>query len=248
MAIVAIRKIDDEYLTAAAGPTSHSPPPIDVAAMIAPGPDDPEEVARVERRRRRQVGDVSNGEARRGWRAGILFRPEGEPRSWACADDITARRRLRRCVEARCRRWLLPRSHAATAGRHPTTLRGRLTPTIWRSAHATRTSIELVQGTLDMLSSAPLHGARNTAMASCMAIRASSQDALQIQSRCSLYPALHRLEKQGGFGCRLDAAWKLSENRQRAKYYRLTAGGKEAARRGAIAAWNRMPSGKSLAG
>ena len=38
MAIVAIRKIDDEYLTAAAGPTSHSPPPIDVAAMIAPGP------------------------------------------------------------------------------------------------------------------------------------------------------------------------------------------------------------------
>ena len=34
----AIRKIEDEYLTAAAGPTSHSPPPIDVAAMIAPGP------------------------------------------------------------------------------------------------------------------------------------------------------------------------------------------------------------------
>ena len=38
MATVAIRKIDDEYLTAAAGPTSHSPPPIEVAAMIAPGP------------------------------------------------------------------------------------------------------------------------------------------------------------------------------------------------------------------
>jgi hypothetical protein len=38
MATVAIRKIADEYLTAAAGPTSHSPPPIDVAAMIAPGP------------------------------------------------------------------------------------------------------------------------------------------------------------------------------------------------------------------
>ena len=38
IATVAIRKIADEYLTAAAGPTSHSPPPIDVAAMIAPGP------------------------------------------------------------------------------------------------------------------------------------------------------------------------------------------------------------------
>lgn len=38
IATVAIRKIAEEYLTAAAGPTSHSPPPIDVAAMIAPGP------------------------------------------------------------------------------------------------------------------------------------------------------------------------------------------------------------------
>src|SRR5207245_11016329 len=35
---VAIRNIEEEYLTAAAGPTSHSPPPIDVAAMTAPGP------------------------------------------------------------------------------------------------------------------------------------------------------------------------------------------------------------------
>ena len=38
MATVAMRKIADEYLTAAAGPTSHSPPPIEVAAMMAPGP------------------------------------------------------------------------------------------------------------------------------------------------------------------------------------------------------------------
>ena len=38
MATVAMRKIDDEYFTAAAGPTSHSPPPIEVAAMMAPGP------------------------------------------------------------------------------------------------------------------------------------------------------------------------------------------------------------------
>ena len=38
IATVAIRKIDDEYFTAAAGPTSHSPPPIEVAAMTAPGP------------------------------------------------------------------------------------------------------------------------------------------------------------------------------------------------------------------
>src|SRR6185369_14831725 len=38
MAAVTSRKMDDEYLTATAGPTSHSPPPIDVAAITAPGP------------------------------------------------------------------------------------------------------------------------------------------------------------------------------------------------------------------
>ena len=50
--------MDDEYLTAAAGPTSHSPPPIEVAAMIAPGPITLSRLRRAERRRRRQVGDV----------------------------------------------------------------------------------------------------------------------------------------------------------------------------------------------
>jgi hypothetical protein len=38
MATVAMRKMSVPYLTAVAGPTSHSPPPIDVAAMTAPGP------------------------------------------------------------------------------------------------------------------------------------------------------------------------------------------------------------------
>jgi DNA-binding PadR family transcriptional regulator len=39
----------------------------------------------------------------------------------------------------------------------------------------------------------------------------------------SLYPALHRLEKQGW----LDSEWKLTENKQRAKYYRLTPAGRK---------------------
>src|SRR6185503_13079818 len=38
MATVAMRKMSVPYLTAVAGPTSHSPPPIEVAAMTAPGP------------------------------------------------------------------------------------------------------------------------------------------------------------------------------------------------------------------
>ena len=53
-------------------------------------------------------------------------------------------------------------------------------------------------------------------------MRANSQDALQVDHG-SLYPALHRLEKQG----LIDAEWKVTENNQRAKYYRLTAGGKK---------------------
>jgi len=38
----------------------------------------------------------------------------------------------------------------------------------------------------------------------------------------SLYPALHRLEREGW----VDATWKTSDRNQRAKYYRLTAAGR----------------------
>src|SRR5687767_854804 len=55
-----------------------------------------------------------------------------------------------------------------------------------------------------------------------VAISSLSQDALQIDHG-SLYPALHRLERQGW----IEAEWKLSENKQRAKYYRLTRTGKK---------------------
>ena len=82
--------------------------------------------------------------------------------------------------------------------------------------------IELVQGTLDMLILRTLQWGAQHGHGIGMAIRASSEDALQIDHG-SLYPALHRLEKQGW----IDADWKLSENRQRAKYYRLTAAGKK---------------------
>lgn len=39
----------------------------------------------------------------------------------------------------------------------------------------------------------------------------------------SLYPALHRLQRQGWIA----SDWRLSENKQRAKYYRLTAAGRK---------------------
>jgi PadR family transcriptional regulator PadR len=82
--------------------------------------------------------------------------------------------------------------------------------------------IELVQGTLDMLILRTLQWEPQHGHGIGVAIRASSDDALQVDHG-SLYPALHRLERQGW----IDADWKISDNNQRAKYYRLTAAGKK---------------------
>jgi PadR family transcriptional regulator PadR len=52
-------------------------------------------------------------------------------------------------------------------------------------------------------------------------IQRVSRDVLQI-NQGSLYPALHRLERDG---C-IRAEWRPSENNRRAKYYELTAAGR----------------------
>lgn len=54
------------------------------------------------------------------------------------------------------------------------------------------------------------------------AIRANSGELLHVETG-SLYPALHRLEQQHW----IKSEWNISENNQRAKYYRLTAAGKK---------------------
>jgi transcriptional regulator len=82
--------------------------------------------------------------------------------------------------------------------------------------------IELVQGTLDMLILRTLQWGPQHGHGIKVAIRASSDEALQIDHG-SLYPALHRLERQGW----IDADWKVSDKNQRAKYYRLTPAGKK---------------------
>jgi len=53
-------------------------------------------------------------------------------------------------------------------------------------------------------------------------IRAGSADVLQVETG-SLYPALHRLERQGW----VRAQWRQSEHGQRAKYYSLTPAGRK---------------------
>jgi PadR family transcriptional regulator, regulatory protein PadR len=79
--------------------------------------------------------------------------------------------------------------------------------------------IELLQGTLDMLVLKTLQWGAQHGIS--QAIRASSGEVLQVETG-SLYPALHRLERQGW----VTAEWKKSESNQRAKFYRITALGK----------------------
>jgi PadR family transcriptional regulator, regulatory protein PadR len=81
--------------------------------------------------------------------------------------------------------------------------------------------IELLQGTLDMLILRTLQWGSQHGHGIGQAIRANSGELLQVETG-SLYPALHRLEKQGW----LSAEWGVSPNNQRAKFYKLTAMGK----------------------
>ena len=85
-----------------------------------------------------------------------------------------------------------------------------------------KTRIELLQGTLDMLILrtllfGPAHG-----HAIAHAIERGSADVLQVEHG-SLYPALHRLTKQG----LIAAKEGTSENNRRAKYYSLTPKGRK---------------------
>jgi transcriptional regulator len=82
--------------------------------------------------------------------------------------------------------------------------------------------IDLLQGTLDVLVLRTLvHGpAHGHAIA--RHIQRTSEELLQIETG-SLYPALHRLEARG----LVAATWDLSEKGKRARYYRLTPGGKK---------------------
>ena len=82
--------------------------------------------------------------------------------------------------------------------------------------------IELLQGTLDMLILQTLRWGAQHGYAIAQAIRAGSDEVLQVETG-SLYPALHRLEKQGW----IKSEWGTSENNQRAKFYQLTAAGKK---------------------
>ncbi len=85
-----------------------------------------------------------------------------------------------------------------------------------------RDRVELLQGTLDMLILRTLQWGAQHGHGIGQALRASSADLLQIEHG-SLYPALHRMERQGW----LKSEWKASEANRKAKYYSLTPAGKK---------------------
>jgi PadR family transcriptional regulator len=82
--------------------------------------------------------------------------------------------------------------------------------------------MELLQGTLDLLILQTLQWGPQHGYAISQSIRGRSGEVLKVETG-SLYPALHRLERQGW----VSSEWKQTESRQRAKFYRLTAAGKK---------------------
>jgi PadR family transcriptional regulator, regulatory protein PadR len=100
--------------------------------------------------------------------------------------------------------------------------------------------LDLPQGTLDLLilkalSLGPQHG-----WAISERIQQVSREVVQIPQG-SLYPALHRLERQGW----IKAEWGASDNNRKAKFYELTRTGRKQLD-AETAAWERLTVAVSL--
>lgn len=96
-----------------------------------------------------------------------------------------------------------------------------------------RGGMDLLQGTLDVLvlktlAWQPMHG-----YGVSRTIRERTNGVLEIED-APLYKALHRLERAGW----VSAEWGVSENNRRARYYRLTAAGRQRLR-AAESEWRR---------
>ena len=80
---------------------------------------------------------------------------------------------------------------------------------------------DVIQGTLDLLILRVLSAGSMHGWGIARRIQQSSRDVLVV-NQGSLYPALHRLEKQG----LIDAEWGVSENNRQARFYSLTRTGR----------------------
>ena len=96
-----------------------------------------------------------------------------------------------------------------------------------------RDANDLLHGTLDLLvlkaiATGPVHGFGITKWIE----QRTNQELAIVDS--ALYKALHRLEDSGA----IDAEWGVTENNRRAKYYSLTARGRQRMR-AEVATWKR---------
>jgi len=94
-----------------------------------------------------------------------------------------------------------------------------------------------LQGSLELLilksvDAAPQHG-----FGIALHIQTVSDGLLRVEEG-SLYPALHRLQKQGF----LKSEWKTTDNGRRARYYRLTPSGRQRLAE-AVTNWSSLAKG-----
>jgi PadR family transcriptional regulator, regulatory protein PadR len=85
-----------------------------------------------------------------------------------------------------------------------------------------KNKIELLQGTLDLLVLETLKWGAQHGYGISQQIFARSRERLQVETG-SLYPALHRMERQGW----IVSEWRVTEQNQRAKFYQLTREGRK---------------------
>ena len=102
---------------------------------------------------------------------------------------------------------------------------------------AARTQTDGLRGSIDLLvlkilTLEPMHG-----WGISQRIRQLSEGALDV-NQGSLYPALQRLEKDGLVGSR----WGTTDNNRRARYYRITVGGRRVLGE-EIESWQRFAAG-----
>jgi transcriptional regulator len=82
--------------------------------------------------------------------------------------------------------------------------------------------LDLLQGTLDMMVMRTLKAGAANGYEIAKAIERVSGDVLEVDHG-SLYPALHRLEKNGIIA----GKWEISSTNRRARFYRLTPAGRK---------------------
>ncbi len=94
------------------------------------------------------------------------------------------------------------------------------------TSHERKAGAAALYGTLEILilttlkAQGTLHG-----LEIARVIHERSQDVLRVEEG-ALYPALHRLDRQG----LVEGEWQISEKRRRARFYEITTAGKPALR------------------